>query len=167
MERCFFRFVFDEMFLGNVTFLERLRFFKLTKITVGRKKTDLYSLENDVIRKFGDPRIHFAINCSSMSCPPLPTYLFTASQLNEQFEEQTRRFINHGGVRFNRKPFGLFLKNAMPENLNTVEVSSIFKWYAADFKASSFGSIKAFINYYLEVSLSLSFRRNWTFRTEK
>jgi len=128
----------DKRWKGNVNLLERARFFKFAQIVVAGKKTNLYALENSVIRKYEDPRIHFAINCSSMSCPPLPNFLFSGQQLNEQLETQTRRFINEaGGVKLNAEA-------------KTVELSSIFKWYAADFNASTHGSITAFVNHYLQ-----------------
>lgn len=78
--------------------LAKAQFFRFTSIVVAGKKTNLSSLENDVIRKFGEARIHFAINCSSMSCPGLPKFLFDGDSLDAQFEEQSQRFINGHGV---------------------------------------------------------------------
>jgi len=128
----------DKRWKGNVNLWERARFFKFSQIVVAGKKTNLYALENSVIRKYEDPRIHFAINCSSTSCPPLPNFLFSGQQLNDQLEAQTRRFINEaGGVKLNAED-------------KTVELSSIFKWYTSDFKASTHGSITAFVNHYLQ-----------------
>ena|SRR5258708_446162 len=47
-------------------------FFTQNNITVAGKKTSLYALERKLlIPKFTEPRIHFAINCASRSCPPL------------------------------------------------------------------------------------------------
>ena len=142
--------------IGNVSLVERARFFVLTSITVAGKRTNLKNLENDVIRKFGDPRIHFAINCSSYSCPPLPTFMFDGEHLEEQLEMQTRRFINEaGGVKIDSKSRRAVCIVSHPlnclESSKTAELSQIFKWYQADFKASAYGSTIAFINHYLEV----------------
>lgn len=59
---------------GNVSIFNKLRFFVLRRFEVAGKKINLRNLENKILRKrFNDPRIHFAINCASKSCPNLPT----------------------------------------------------------------------------------------------
>jgi hypothetical protein len=49
--------------------LRRVRFFKLTRATVGGRAISLYDYENDVIRPLGEERVHFALNCMAVSCP--------------------------------------------------------------------------------------------------
>jgi hypothetical protein len=84
---------------------------------------DLYTLdevEHEIIRKrFDEPRIHFAVNCASISCPPLRAEPYNGSELNAQLEEQTREFLND--------PENTYFEDA------TLNVSRIFKWYAEDF----------------------------------
>ena len=47
------------------------------RIRLGGRKMSLRHLENEIIRKqFGDPRIHFALNCASIGCPRLPQKIF-------------------------------------------------------------------------------------------
>ena len=47
-------------------------FFTSPRIKVAGEKMSFNHLEKDIIRrKFGDPRVHFALNCASRSCPPL------------------------------------------------------------------------------------------------
>ena len=61
--------------------------------TIGGKKMNLNDIEHGIIRKeFKEPRIHFAVNCASLSCPPLRNEAFTASQLDEQLSDQTKFF---------------------------------------------------------------------------
>ena len=54
----------------------------------------LNDIEHKVLRKMGDPRIHFAINCASASCPQLSNEAFRASKVQKQLEEATSLFIN-------------------------------------------------------------------------
>lgn len=67
-----------------------------------------------------DPRIHFALNCASRSCPAINFY--RSDQIDRQLELATRAFINGGGVKINRAA-------------GEVILSKIFQWYAPDFGA--------------------------------
>lgn len=80
----------------------------------------LDNIEHDILRpRFNDPRIHFAVNCASMGCPPLRAEPYRGEVLDRQLTEMTESFINNSG--FNR----------LEEN--TLYVSKIFKWYGEDF----------------------------------
>ena len=97
-------------------------FFTSKRIKVAGDQTSFKALEDNVIRKFGDPHVHFALNCASRSCPPLNTEAFEGGKLDAQFEKLARAFINSDrGVRFNAGG-------------NSAELSKIFDWYKDDFK---------------------------------
>jgi hypothetical protein len=64
-----------------------------------------------------DPRIHFALNCGAVSCPPIAHY--SGAQLHEQLELATAGFLEQS-TRYDGPS-------------NTVEVSALFNWYRADF----------------------------------
>jgi hypothetical protein len=95
---------------------------------------DLNKIEHGIIRKnFEEPRIHFALNCASASCPDLRPEAYTAEKLEQQLTEQTVRFLSDPE------------KNRIsPERL---EISRIFFWYKGDFKKGGKG-IRAFIGKY-------------------
>ncbi len=97
-------------------------FFFFQRFTYGGQETSLYYLENSVIRgRFDEPRIHFALNCASQSCPILPQTPFTGESLESQLDRETRKFINDPSrVRYDAAS-------------NTLYLSSIFKWYEDDF----------------------------------
>ncbi|MHA1126193.1 MAG: DUF547 domain-containing protein [Candidatus Heimdallarchaeota archaeon] len=119
---------------GNISSLTKLRFFILRKFTVAGKKKNLNFIEQRILRKkFGDPRIHFAINCGSASCPYLPNQLFVAETLERTLDKLTSFFINSGNVRVSDDGTAVFL-------------SKIFKWYKRDFEKA--GGLCNFINYY-------------------
>ena len=106
--------------------------FTQPRIMLGGKKVSLNHLEKGVlIPEFKDPRVHFAINCASASCPPLLDAPYTASKLNAQLDAQSKAFSNGGGVQVSGKK---------------AQLSKIFDWYSADFKAS--GDAIGFLNKY-------------------
>lgn len=79
-------------------------------------------IEHGMIREqFNEPRIHFAVNCASISCPPLQRVAFQAVQLDEQLEAATVNFLNDESV------------NRVDPNSNRLLVSKIFDWYGEDF----------------------------------
>jgi Protein of unknown function, DUF547 len=108
-------------------------FFTGKRITVAGQQTSFNSLEKDTIRsKFGEPRIHFALNCASRSCPPLNRNAFSADKLDSQFEALAKGYVNsERGVKYNAAA-------------KAAELSKIFDWYKDDFKAD--GGAIAFIN---------------------
>ena len=80
----------------------------------------LDDVEHEILRKkFKDPRIHFAVNCASKSCPPLISEPYRGSNLNQQLDDSTRAFVND--------PRSNYLKG------NKLYVSKIFKWFPEDF----------------------------------
>jgi hypothetical protein len=94
----------------------------LNKNIIGNEKISFKSLEDDIIRdEFKDPRIHFAINCASFSCPPLQALAFTAKNLDAQMDESAKEFVN------NKNNF------RVDDREKTIFLSSIFDWYEDDF----------------------------------
>lgn len=56
---------------------------------VGGNVWSLNQIEHEQIRpKFAEPRIHFALVCAAVSCPPLRAEAYTAARLEEQLEAQ-------------------------------------------------------------------------------
>lgn len=89
---------------------------------VGGKTFCLDEIENDILRKRGEPRIHMAILCASKSCPDLRREPYTAAKLDEQLNAASRDFLNNStkGLRGEKK---------------AVRVSKIFDWFERDFEA--------------------------------
>jgi hypothetical protein len=80
----------------------------------------LDDIEHHILRpRFKDPRVHFAINCSAASCPPLRSEPYLGSSLDLQLDQATRSFINNS--------------NSYRLEGNAFYVSRIFKWFAEDF----------------------------------
>jgi len=86
------------------------------------RAVSLDDIEHRVLRPvFKDARVHFAVNCASLSCPPLAAAPYRADTLGAQLDAAARRYL--------ASPEGLRLDG------NTLRVSSIFKWYGEDFVA--------------------------------
>lgn len=89
---------------------------------VGGFELTLDTMEHNLLRPFfRDPRVHFAVNCASRSCAPLPPWAFTGERLEEQLEERTRAFLTDE-------------RNVRVEGDRLV-VSRYFDWYGDDFVA--------------------------------
>jgi Protein of unknown function, DUF547 len=101
----------------------------------------LYSLgeiENKILRKMGDPRIHFAINCASYSCPKLDNEVYIADKLDKQLDAGAKEFIND--------------KNKNQITTSEIKLSNIFDWYSGDFKEES-GLVIEFLNKYSNIKI--------------
>jgi len=91
----------------------------------GRELT-LDEVEHEIVRKeFREPRIHFALVCAAVSCPPLRREAYTGDRLDAQLEDQARLFLRASD------------KNRVDVGSETVFVSSIFAWYREDFGGSN------------------------------
>lgn len=100
---------------------------------------DLNNIEHDILRKeWQDARIHFAVNCASVSCPILMNTAYEPSTLDEQLDHAARLFINDPE------------RNKLSEN--RAELSKIFRWFSGDFTRE--GALIDFINRYAEDPVS-------------
>ena len=116
-------------------FFKKFIFFYWKEFNVGGEKISLYRYENDVIRRLGDARVHFALNCMSISCPRLPRVPFTANSVQNQLDAETRRFFAEA-------------RNVRVDHARqTVEVSEILDFYTEDFLTTD-PSLIAYINRY-------------------
>ncbi len=98
-------------------------------IKSGDQTLSLDNIEHDILRpQFKDPRIHFAINCASYSCPPLTMQAFTAKKLDKMLTSQTTKFFN--------SPYNSI-------TTSRIQLSKILDWYKGDF-----GDVHGFVSKY-------------------
>lgn len=110
------------------------KFFKIAGVEMS-----LDEVEHSILRKeFEEPRIHFAINCASVSCPPLLNEAFVASNLENQLTRVTTTFINDP------------TRNKISSQ--SAQLSSIFSWFKGDFTKK--GTLIEFLNRYSKVKIS-------------
>jgi hypothetical protein len=89
-------------------------------VVIDGKVLSLNDIEHRILRPlYGEPRVHFAVNCASLGCPNLAPQAYTADNLEALYESGARAFINHprGVQRHGRK----------------LQLSAIFDWFQEDF----------------------------------
>ena len=95
-------------------------------VRINGELLSLDDVEHHILRpRFKDPRVHFAINCSAVSCPPLRSEPYMGSSLDQQLDQATRSFINDPNS-YRLEGYAFY-------------VSRIFKWFAEDFNNDVLG----------------------------
>lgn len=111
------------------------KFFK-----IGNKTMTLNRIEHRILRAtFTEPRIHFALNCASMSCPKLRREAYEGSKLDEQLTSQAREFMRDT------------TKNQPDET--DPQLSAIFSFYGKDMRKWSGKTLIEYINQYSPVKI--------------
>lgn len=95
------------------------------QLWVDGKAFCLDEMENKILRKVGEPKIHFGIVCAARGCPPLANRAYTAENLEKTLEANARTFFARSKN---------FQENA---NSRTVYVSKLLEWYGKDFAATA------------------------------
>jgi Protein of unknown function, DUF547 len=142
----------------------KISFFVFKKFTIGGQRLSLKGFEDDVIRplsrEMGLPEVHFALNCSAVSCPTLPRTPFTGSGIRAELERETRAFF------------------ARPDNFKldaaerTVFVNEILDFYTSDFVPAHGANLVAYINQYAPQQVPADYRvrfvpYDWTVANSK
>ena len=121
-------------------------------VNADRRMLTLDDVEHEIIRKqFKDPRIHVALVCAAMGCPPLRSEAFTADRVDAQLDDQARRFLAQRA------------KNRVDVKSGTVYGSPIFTWYRDDFGGTLEG-VGAFWAKYLPPGPEQALVRSGKFR---
>ncbi len=97
------------------------------KFRVMGQDLTLDHIEHQILRKkFSEPRVHMALVCAALSCPPLRSEPYTADKLDQQLEDQTNRFLRRENN---------FKVERSARGSGSVQLSSIFDWFGGDFTA--------------------------------
>ena len=88
------------------------------RFPVAGKKVTLNTIEHQILRPMGDPRVHAAINCASKGCPPLVATAFTAEGLDAQLDAACSSWVR---------------VNAVKVQDDSIALSAIFDWFGDDF----------------------------------
>ena len=99
---------------------------------------DLDEVEHKIIRReFKEPRIHMALVCAAVSCPPLRSEAYEGARLDEQLQDQTRTFL------LDRQT-----SNRLSLGNDVIHLSPIFDWYREDFGKSDAAILKFVAPYF-------------------
>ena len=121
---------------SNQALSSRYRFFFARKFVIGGQTMSLYTFENEIIRKLGDPRVHWALNCSAHSCPVLPKFAFSAQELEQQLDSEAKKFFAN--------PANLRIDHERKE----VWLSEIMSFFTEDFVPKHAANLIAYANRY-------------------
>lgn len=108
-------------------------------IVVDGDDYSLADIEKGILQKMGDARIHFAINCASVSCPKLLKNAYTGKNVDDLMEQAANEFVNSD-------------KNDLSDP-NNPKLSSIFSFYPKDFKAET-GTVIKYVNQYADTKIN-------------
>lgn len=129
-------------------------------VAINQKALTLDEVEHEIIRPLKEPRIHFAINCASVSCPTLNDTIYEGDLLNHQLDFAVRNaFKNPLHIRIEDSLFG-----------ERMYVTKILSWFDKDFGTDA--EILSFIHSYApeiyKKYINYSFiRYNWDINTTK
>lgn len=106
---------------------------------IGGEDFSLDQIEHKILRKdFEEPRIHFAVNCASISCPVLRPEAYVADKIESQLDEQASIFLNDSS------------RNKISKN--EAMLSKIFSWFGGDFTEGQ--TLVEFVNKYANTKLA-------------
>lgn len=109
-------------------------------LIVGSETYSLDRIEHQILRKMGEPRIHFTIVCASIGCPRLRNEAYTTTRLTEQLADNARDFFSR---RQNLR---------VDTRSRTLYVSSILDWFGEDFGRSTSRQLAAIKPYFPETA---------------
>jgi len=105
---------------GHQSVLDLHDGFSAPVAAVAGEELSLDGIEHGKIRRFGDPRIHAALVCGSLSCPTLRHEPFDGATIDDQLDDQMRYFLAAGGAHLDAAS-------------GTIELSRVLLWFGADF----------------------------------
>lgn len=118
------------------------------EFTVAGESLSLNALENEKIRSFNDARIHFAVNCASVGCPPLLNRSFTGANLDADLDALSAAFVNS-----NKEQQTTWDLTRNPPEIRTSEILRS-SWFEEDFvNDPRFGSVKNFFKRYVDPAI--------------
>ena len=104
-------------------------------LNIGGRQVSLEGIEHQVLRKMGDPRIHFAIVCASKGCPRLLNEAYVGSTLNDQLATNTKHFFS-------------LAQNFQHDVQNrSFRLSAIMQWFGSDFGQDQAAQLRAISKY--------------------
>lgn len=97
-------------------------FFTEKSIVVNGKNVSLNDIENKLLRKkYNDARMHFALVCGAVGCPPIANFAYRPEKLNEQLTQRVKQALSGESFLYERP------------HEKSLYTSKIIQWYRSDF----------------------------------
>lgn len=117
------RLILDHYPVDSIKDIPESKRWEARRWRIGRHTWSLNQIEHEQIRPhFREPRIHFALVCAAVGCPPLRQEAYTGQRLEEQLAEQATYVHTH--------PRWLRFDAAR----NVVYLTQLYQWYGSDFE---------------------------------
>lgn len=101
------------------------------QLYVGGRPYSLEQIEHEILRKMGEPRIHFAIVCASIGCPRLLNEAYVGDRIQEQLDRNSRDFFARSqNFRYDQRN-------------RRFNLSSILNWFGEDFGSNQAEQLRA------------------------
>lgn len=120
--------VADSLPLQSIRDLDGGKVWDTRRFRVAARDVTLNEIEQQILRPMGDPRVHVALNCASMGCPPLSKTAYTAANLDNQLQAEARRWMSTTGISVDMAG-------------KKVKLNQIFDWYGGDFTGMNYKDI--------------------------
>lgn len=117
------RLVLDYMPVESIKNIPAAKRWDARRWTIDGETYSLNQIEHELIRpKFAEPRVHFALVCAAIGCPPLRREAYTGDRLESQLADQAR--IVHTNERWFR----------LDVDRGDLYLTALYDWYGNDFR---------------------------------
>ncbi len=121
------------------------RVFRRDLFNVGGTRYSLSQIENEILlgdefkaKGWKEARVHFAVNCASVGCPPLRTEIYRSDTVDGVMSRNTQKALQ--------------TSRHMHISDDTLYLSQLFQWYEDDYIEEA-GSIREFLKRYTDPDL--------------
>ncbi len=126
------RLILDHMPLASIMDIPEADRWDAVRWNIGGHTWSLNQIEHEQIRpKFTEPRIHFALVCAAVGCPPLRNEAYQADRLERQLNEQAE-YVHHHSTWFQ-----------FDQENSKLQLTKLYNWYGGDFEQAA-GSVTRF-----------------------
>ena len=140
------RLILDNQPLKSINEIPSEKRWDAKRWNLGGETFSLNQIEHEQIRpNFKEPRIHFAVVCAAIGCPPLRNEAYAADRLDQQLEEQAKYVHDH-------KTWFQFTDGEDA----VVKLTKLYKWYGGDFVQAAESELKFAARYSDELKSYLS-----------
>jgi uncharacterized membrane protein YdjX (TVP38/TMEM64 family) len=141
---CTLRLILDHFPIGSILSIPAAKRWDDARWRIGGRTWSLNQIEHEQIRpKFREPRIHFALVCAALGCPPLRREAYQADRLDQQLEDQARTVHN------DHRWFRLAPDGSM------VWLTRLYQWYRGDFEQVGGSMLKFAARYSADLKRAL------------
>lgn len=115
--------ILDHAPVGSIKDIPAAKRWDAVRWRLGSGTYSLDQLEHEEIRpKFREPRVHFALVCAAVGCPPLRREAYVGARLEAQLEDQTR--LVHTDPRWFEYQGGQ----------GRLRLTELYSWFSGDFE---------------------------------